>query len=320
MTRATSARAALSAFLLLLGAAAAAHAKEAATAAVSSLAPSLSLAASGKRALTHDRGEPLLLAVDLGNPLAAARREENRTRDRHLRALEKSGVLAKMSPADREAAEEGAAPLLLPVFTLGSDDDPVWEVISVQVRTAAGKPVESRVRPLRSTTAGAPSVVLDGTGSAPLYFGLDPDALSRLPAGDYWLHVLLDTRGKPDMWQGIALSQVVTLTLRDGAEGAPEKSDARAGRYYWLDGQYDRVEKIAERMLARDPASIDAWTLHADVAAAKGDLTDAEQAYQLLIRLYVQQHADDPEPRPPEFLEQRLRDVQALIAAEKPRR
>jgi hypothetical protein len=319
MTRATEIGAGLAILLLVWGGAPVARAQESGVASVSSLAPSLSLSSWGRRTVVQDRREPLLLTLDLGNPLAAARREENRTRGRHLRALAKSGVLAKMPEADREAAEQSAEPLPIPVFALGSDEDPVWEVLSVQVRTAAGKPVETRVRPLRSTTRGTRAVTLDGTGSAVLQFGLDPDALAKLPEGDYWVHVLLDTREQEDMWQGIALSGVVTLTLREGGEGAPEKSDARSARYYWLDGQYDRVEEIAQRMLARDPASIEAWTLRADVAAARGELADAERAYQLLISLYGRQHAQDPAPRPPDLLEQRLRDVQAAIAAQEAR-
>jgi tetratricopeptide (TPR) repeat protein len=317
--RASSAWAALASALLVCVAAREPRAEESATAAETAPAPSLSLSAWGKQTLTQDRSEPLLLTIELGSPLAAARREENRTRSRHLRALEKSGVLAKMSEADREAAKASAQPLPLPVFALGSDDDPIWEVLSVRVRTAGGKEVESRVRALRSTTRGEPAIRLDGAHSAAFYFGLDPDALSRLPAGEYRLHAQLDTRGKRGMWQGTAVSPVVKLTLTQGGSGAAQASDVRAGRYYWLDGDLDRVEEIAARMLARDPESVDAWVLRADLAAAKGELEEAERAYQLLIGLYARQHAGDRDPRPPEFFTQRLREVQAARTAQKAR-
>ena len=88
------------------------------------------------------------------------------------------------------------------------------------------------------------------------------------------------------------------------------------GGYHLADRRYDEAETHARMMTERDPAYIAGWGQLGDALAGQERYDEALEAYARALSLHEESlHLEPPPiPEPPEELELRIREIQAMLA------
>lgn len=276
-------------------------------------------AADGDHPLDH----PLLFLVSLADPAAANARTHNALAQA-VREQLTAGRADAPAPDERERLQKMATAVPVPSTALGSEAEPAWTHVSFEWSTASGTVPSPAVRPLETTQRSARVVRLEQE-SGWFAFGVDVEPLSAMRADTYTIRAVLDTRRRSGMWRGRVASEPVVIRLRAaGAERSEPAAQAwgyAAGRFYLLDRQFRRAHETADRLLARDPASVAAFELQGDALVGLDRLDEASRAFAAGIAAFQDRVAALPVPSTredvdhPTYLIERLREVRRLRAS-----
>lgn len=242
----------------------------------------------------HD--EPLLLTVSLSNPAAQNAQGWNRAADRGLQKLEesfKAGTISKEQyDTDKKKLTEGKKNV--PAVTLGTAGKPwaswvTWKLINL----STNKEVSAGIIPLSNPTV-EDMAVLDANGYYTGYFGMDPERTRGLAAGVYQMTAIVET---------VSSAPVRIEILNPALPAAVAGSDSmllKLGQYYWHKSDAEKVIRYADRVLLKNPSSLDGLSLKGDGLLLQNAWAPALEAYQKALKEYYRQNGKDAEP--PEYL------------------
>ena len=299
---------------LLLGTA---HGADAPSSAAISL-----LAYDEAQALTQASTEPLLLTVSAGNPSAQNAATQNSVAERQISELQKNGALQKLSPEEQKAATAYFKTVPIVSVQVGQAGHSLAEAFHFIITDSHGKTIPVTVRPLAASAEQAGLVSLDATNTLSLFFGVDADALSKLPDDTYTFEARMQVRDAQGKLLPEIPSSPVRVTLKKlWTEPRMEKillNNYKHGRYYLLDHQFAQIEPYVQKMLVNDPNSISAYELRGDALAGQGKLPEAKDAYLKALNLFDTKYHGQKNVEYPAYLESRLTDVvQKLNASSK---
>lgn len=225
--------------------------------------PDIALEVNVSTELTLYQGTPLIVTVRLANQRA-------------------SNVLAMNAAQDKP---EDRKPV--PVVQLGTE----WaKSVKFEIRAGAGG--EEAAWPL--ALLGKPAeeaIALDGRTNPEAQWGLSPEEAAKIPPGGYRIVAVLEVSGRDKKaWKGRVESEPAALTIQvrpaDLAGPAAAESDTELARYWAQAGVWDKSFAAARDAVAKDPKSIEAFTLVGDALASGNDLNGAMTAYQAALKLF----------------------------------
>ncbi len=242
----------------------------------------------------HD--EPLLLTVSLTNKVAQENSRWNRAADRRLNELEE---LLKENKITREAYDKERNTLLggkrsLEFATVGKMGKPwssmiKWKLINTNSGTEEMLNVKKMVNPSSEDVA-----VLNDKGYYTAYFGLDADEMKKIAAGSY--EIIAETENEK--------SKPVVMTLKNetmpAAIAGNEEMLLKNGQYYWHAGDAERGMSYADKLLQKNPASVNGLSLKGDLQVMSNSYLQALDSYNMALKEFYKQNPGLTEP--PEYL------------------
>ncbi len=240
--------------------------------------------------------EPLLLTVSLTNPMAEENANWNMAADRRLNTLEallrENKITEEEYNTEKKLLEAGKKKVeTIVVGTRGKSWSSMvqWEMISKSNGRAQQVQVKSMLIPATDDIAE-----LNETGYVTAYFGIGPEEMKKIKPGTY---EIVSTVEKDK-------SQPIVLKIRN--ESMPSSvtdSEAgliKSGRYYWHTGDADKGMMYADKLLQKNPTSIDALSLKGDLYTVKEDNQEALKYYRKALQEFYKQNPDESES--PEYL------------------
>jgi hypothetical protein len=279
-------------------------------------APGVGIATfSGELEMVLSSEDPLLLYVTVGNDWATTIRRINARRQSMLERYEQSEEFATLTEEEKSGMAETYRGLAVPVFELGSQADPLRELVGFRIVDGDGRQVELELRSLASDDQMAAQVILEEGEPVLLRYASAPGSLEGLPER-LDIVAVLDTRGRPGMWRGAVESAPVTVRL--AGEAGNETARMRrymTGTYFLGDRQFDRARSLGEELVREDPDFIGGWLILGDARAGLELYGDALGAFQKAMDLYYAQEPPEGRPREhPEYTSRRIREVEERLA------
>lgn len=238
--------------------------------------------------------EPVIFVVTAVNKSVQSDNLWNIAADRRIRQIDelvKQGKM-KQEDADKEKQELEKGKRSSPVISIGSSSSPwaaqlKWLVKNMQTKQPATLPVKLMANP-----AADPIVTLDGSQAATAYFGIAPDEMQNIPAGDYEISTALN--GNEDK---------VLLHIQQQAASQSDWNEAilyKLGLFYWHSGDAKKMIEYAELILNKNPASTDGLSLKGDAQVMNKEYKEALSSYSTALKNYYKQNGAGAEP--PEYL------------------
>ncbi len=271
--------------------------------------PGIGLVANERLDLDHPRGDPLLLLVTLYNARASEIMNRNLRNAEVLAAIKASADYGEMSPEARQSVEEEYAPVDVPAFTLGSPGRPMRDLVRIVVTDDDGKPAGVVARPLASTSDSPAEARFEAGNVEMLFFGIESGALAP---GTYTLRAVLDTSTETTMWRGRVVSPPVTVRVHAG-DGSPPTIDRlhTMGIYSLLDHDFQSSLAYAQRVLARDAASIPGLVLAGDSLDGLGRPEEALRSFLAALDIYAARlEKSGGRLEPPDYITARIVELQ----------
>ena len=276
--------------------------------------PEISVTAS-TAAAAHFSGDPLLIYVSVFNGEATDVGTENANKRDLVKRYKETDKYGALSEAKKKEFLEEYKEVEPPVYTLGSDEKSVSELLRFEVRDSKGDKVEIEVKPLKASQAEKAAVRLDGKSTVFLFFGIDPASLAPLAEGTFAIRADIDTTGEKGMWRGKKSSRAVTvkLTSKKGTETVGRLY--MAGTYYRLDEEYEKVELYAEKLLKKEPDAVGGWILKGDAHKGLGRPEKALSAFEKALELYMDLiKKEKPEiVEPPSYIFKRINELERKL-------
>ena len=221
----------------------------------------------------HD--EPVLVTVSVSNKEARENSRLNRGANRRLRELDELLAANKISvdSYDKEKKQLNADKRTIGLVTIGKSSRPWYLLLTWKLTNeSTGKALPLKLIPMTNPLAEGVAV-LDEKGFYLAYFGLAPEELKQIPGGKYLLITSLEGKN----------SEPVNLDLSNedmpGSVANGEEILLREGRYYWHTNEPLKAKSYADKMLQKNPNSIDALSL-------MGDIQILDRAYQPALDSY----------------------------------
>ncbi|MBI4606287.1 MAG: hypothetical protein HY721_30345 [Planctomycetes bacterium] len=145
-----------------------------------------------------------------------------------------------------------------------------------------------------------------------------PEVTASIAPGEYTLDSVLDTTGSPEGWQGIALSEPVSIAvaaepaaLDPGLEAEKALSFARFRAW---EGAFAAALSLVDSLLAKQPSNPDALWFRAEVLELSLDEAGALEAYEAALEALEALEAADPGgAEPPALLIRRFEELQERV-------
>lgn len=164
-----------------------------------------------------------------------------------------------------------------------------WKTMNTASRNYIQLPVTLMKKP--STDGKA---VLDGDGYYIACYGIAPGDLKSVPPGTYAIECIINN----------IPSNAVQLILKSGmmseVMAGSESVLLRSGLYYWHSGNGERVLEYADKILAKNPSSLDGLSLKGDGQVLQKSYLPALETYNKAVKEYYKQNGAGSEP--PEYL------------------
>lgn len=251
---------------------------------------------------------PLLLVVSVTNQEAQENSRWNKAADRRLNELEellKAGKI-KQEDYDKEKAKLVAGKKNISSVSIGSADKPWSSLISWRmVDTKSGR--ETTLVPKMMINPSTEDVaVLNEKGYYTAYFGIDADVIMSKPAGLFELTASME--GEKSEKLRLEISNETTPAIVVSSEAML----LRLGQYQWHTGNGGKAIEFADRILAKNPSSLDGLSLKGDGQVLQKSYQAALETYKKAAAAYYKQNGAGAEP--PEYLLQMIDFVKKELA------
>ncbi len=242
------------------------------------------------------KNEPVLFDIAISNKRAEVNERWNNAADRRLEEMKellKHGQI-KQEDYEKEKTLIENNKRMIDVTTLGSETSSwtttiSWKMMNTANRNAVALPIKLMKRPDPGGKA-----VLDADGYYMASFGIDPDDLKSVDPGTYAIEASINN----------VLSNAVVLKVESGMMSETlANSEAmllRLGIYYWHEEDAVKTIQYADRILAKNPTSLDGLSLKGDGQVLQKSYLPALETYNKAVKEYYKQNGAGSEP--PEYL------------------
>ncbi len=251
---------------------------------------SLSLNYNSGQKLYHN--EPLLLTVTITNREAQENSRWNRAKDRRLNELDDLLKANKISREnyEKEKTQLNTSKRTISSLTLGNQNSP-WSSLVKWKMVYSGTGAEVELPVTVFTNPSPESIaILDEKGYYIAYFGINPQDMKKIPGGAYQINAIV----------GGERSDVAQLELRDEIMplviAETEEMWLRIGQYYWHANDAEKTIQYADRILKKNPLSLDGLSLKGDGLIIQQSYLPALETFSKAVTEYYKQHGINSEP------------------------
>ncbi|MBK9570032.1 MAG: hypothetical protein IPO53_08985 [Chitinophagaceae bacterium] len=240
--------------------------------------------------------ECVLLDIAIFNKKAQADKLWNITGDQRmdeLNELLKQGKI-KQEDYDREQTSIKNSRRKTTATELGSGNSSWTSAINWKAMNTANRDnIQLPVTLMKKPATGG-KAVLDGDGYYLACYGISPEDMKSVPPGIYAIECLINN----------IPSNTVLLKVKGGLmdkmKAASDSVLLRAGIFYWHAENGDRTVAYADRILAKNPSSLDGLSLKGDGLVLQKSFLPALETYKKAVKEYYKQNGVGSEP--PEYL------------------
>jgi len=259
-----------------------------------SLAIVLKLNDENESRVYHD--EPLLMSLSITNQLAQENNRWNKAADRRLKELEELIREKKISQEEYEKEKNDLqnAKRPVPVITVGDAGTPWPSLVKWKlINKSNGITVAFNIRKMPNPSSDE-IAILNERGYYTAYFGIDAAEMRKITAGTY---EIIAEFSKEE-------SQPASLEIR--SESLPpgiadsEPILLRNGQYWWHAGDSKQGLKFAERILQKNPVSLDGLSLKGDLQLLDSAFLPALDTFNKALKEFYRQNPVLTEP--PEYI------------------
>lgn len=256
----------------------------------------VNLDVNGAREATVFQNEAVLIDLAVFNKKAQADRRWNMAGEERMNELNELLRLGKIKQEDYDSEKAGIEKSKRTVQSteLGSATSSWTSAVSWKVmNTANGNEINPPIRLLKKPSTEG-KAALDASGYYLACYGISPDDMKSIPAGTYAIECMVNN---------IPAASVVLKVqsgIMDAGKAGADASLLRTGQYYWHNENGDKTVEYAERLLAKNPASLDALSLKADGQYLQNQYEAAMASYKKAAAEYYRQNGAGAEP--PEYL------------------
>jgi hypothetical protein len=242
----------------------------------------------------HD--EPLLLVVSVTNQEAQENSRWNKAADRRLTELEE---LLKENKISREDYDKEKKKLTdwkkeISSVTIGSPQKAWPSMISWKaVNTKSGEEAALTVKILPNPSTEMVAV-LNEKGYYQAYFGIGPGEVKKLPDGEFDITAIIEAESSEPVHLQIQKANMPLIIANS------EAMLLKTGQYYWHNENGVMAVQYADKILAKNPASLDALSLKGDGQVQQKLYQPALETYKKATAEYYKQNGAGSEP--PEYL------------------
>jgi len=254
----------------------------------------LTLRADYEQTKTVLHNEPVIFTVSIVNKTAQSDNLWNSAADRRIRQLDELVRQGKMKQEDagKEKQEIEKSKRSTPAITIGSSASPwtsqlTWTVKNLQSNAVIQLPLKLMTNP-----AGDAVITLDGSRTVTAYFGISPEEMMNLAAGNYEVGAAIGNNADKAL-----------LNVQRESVAAPAMTEAQLykwGLYYWHAGDAVKTINYADQIFKKNAVSVDGWSLKGDAEVMKGEYKAALESYNEAVKQYYRQQGTGAEP--PEYL------------------
>ncbi|NOT51055.1 MAG: hypothetical protein HOP10_07235 [Chitinophagaceae bacterium] len=242
------------------------------------------------------QNEAVLLDVAVFNKKAQADNRWNQAGEERMKELDellRQGKI-KQEDYDREKASIEKSKRVPQSTELGSATSSwtsaiSWKVMNTANRNYVDIPVKLLKRP--STDGKA---VLDANGYYIACYGISPEDMRSVGPGTYAIECVIN-----NIPSNAAVLKVENSTM-DAAKENSEPVLLRTGQYYWHAENGIKTVEYADRILAKNPSSLDGLSLKGDGQLLQRSYQSAMETYNKAVIEYYKQNGANSEP--PEYL------------------
>jgi len=256
----------------------------------------VSLEINESKETTIYQNESVLMDVAVFSRKAQADRRWNMAGEERMNELNELLRQGKIKQEDYDSEKAGIEKNKRSVqsIELGSATSSWTSAVSWKVmNTANGNEINLPIRLLKKPSTEG-KAVLDADGYYLACYGISPEDMKTVSAGTYAIECLVNN---------IPTASVVLKVqngMMDTGKAGADASLLRTGQYYWHNENGDKTVEYAERLLAKNPASLDALSLKADGQYLQNQYEAAMASYKKAAAEYYRQNGAGAEP--PEYL------------------
>lgn len=251
----------------------------------------ITLAVNDAQQATVFQNEPVLFDVSVSNKRAEINERWNRTGERRLDEMKEKVKKGEMKEEEYESEKNWIekSKRKVDVVTLGSESSSWTESLSWKFTQSSGQMATLPVKLMKRPSAKG-NAVLDADGYYIASFGIDPETLRSVAPGTYTIHVSAS---------GMS-SDAVTLKINPGmmsdAVAGAEAMLLRLGIFYWHAEDAARTIQYADKILAKNPVSLDGLSLKGDGLVLQRSYLPALESYNKAVKEYYKQTGAGSEP------------------------
>lgn len=256
---------------------------------------------------TVNRGEPLVLTLQVTYPGNLEDEQENRVIDLELEELEEmfreGEITEEEYNQEKERLEAQRKEIEIP--TLGTEAEPWTGAIGFQALVDdEWSPLDWELE-LLTTNSSSPVLELTSQAIAVARYALDPAEVEKIPEGTYQIKAVTpDSESNP---------VVVGVSKEEDRSPSPTKLESNVG-YFMLREAYDQALMLINTMLAANARSVLGNMLKGDLHRAMGNLQEALQSYEKAREEFVAQDPDFWEP--PRVIDVKIAETMELMREE----
>ena len=242
-----------------------------------------------KLTVYHD--EPLLLSLSISNPKASEEEQWNRSANYQSEELDKSYYNKKISEEEwkEEKRKLDKNKKQQQTIRIGSDT-PLQQLIQFFFADEKGNRVGTVFMKLLDSAAMPAELILDANAYYLFRWGIDREAMLRLPPGKYFINVHIENYFSPQAELNIK-SSLIPIPLMQTS-----KTQYELGNFALQYGKVDTAIYHAGQILKTDPSSIDALVLLGDAYISKKNYSEALKQFQTALKSFNRQYPNSSEP------------------------
>lgn len=267
----------------------------------------LSLKINDQYSDTVNKGEPLVLTLQITYPGNLEDEQENRIIDLELEELEErlrdKEITEEEYNQEKERLEAQKKEIEPP--TLGTQAEPWTRAIAFQsLVDDEWSPLDWSLE-LLTTNSPDPVLELSSQAIAVARYALSPAEVEKVPEGTHQVKATTsDVESNP---------VVIGISREEDKSPRPTKLESNVG-YYMLRGAFDQAQALVNAALALAPASVLAIMLKGDLQRAMGNIGEALESYEKAREEFIAQDPDFWEP--PRVIEVKIAETIELLREE----